>query len=248
MMLKFSIVFVLSLALTSCLKTRAEVGEEEQSQVYNKKSAENQRDARASQAPNQTTQGTHSVVDERDDLIRTLNGRVENLENQINSLQKEKSTASEQEAQKIVLLQEALNKMDAQLHKLEGEQALNNLAAPTQHAEPPAHHPAASKMNSSDKNASVASGKVNAASGPYDSAQDFFMNKEWKKAILNYQKYVDESPKGKNVADAKYKIGVCFQELGMKEESMAFYEEVIANYAKSEAGKKSKIRLAKLKK
>lgn len=54
--------------------------------------------------------------------------------------------------------------------------------------------------------------------------------------------------KEKNVADAKYKIGVSFQELGMKEEAMAFYEEVVANYSKTEAGKSAKARLAKLKK
>jgi TolA-binding protein len=82
----------------------------------------------------------------------------------------------------------------------------------------------------------------------YDAAQEFFVKSEWKKAILSFQKYTDESPKGKNVPDAKYKIGVCFQELGMKEEAMAFFEEVVANYAATEAGKKSKARLAKLKK
>ena len=82
----------------------------------------------------------------------------------------------------------------------------------------------------------------------YETSQELFDNQDWKKAILSYQKYVDENSKGKNTPDAKYKIGVCFQELGMKEEAMAFYEEVIANYGKAESGKKAKIRLSKLKK
>jgi TolA-binding protein len=34
----------------------------------------------------------------------------------------------------------------------------------------------------------------------------------------------------------------------MKEEAMAYFEEVAANYGATEAGKKSKARLAKLKK
>ena len=84
--------------------------------------------------------------------------------------------------------------------------------------------------------------------GTYESAEQYFEKQEWKKAILSFQKYADEFPKGKNVADAKYKIGVCFQELGMKEEAMAYYEEVVANYGASEAGKKAKLRLTKLKK
>ncbi|MBC7741102.1 MAG: tetratricopeptide repeat protein [Bdellovibrionaceae bacterium] len=248
MKLKLAIILLLAVSFTACLKTRAEMGEEEQSQVYQRKNVDNQKEAAKNSQISSKGQATSTAIDERDDTIRTLNGRVESLENQINSLQKEKSATSEQETQRLQLLQEALAKMEAQIHKLESEQALNNMAAPR--AEPSAPPTKAHKMNSSDKNAAIEKGSAasGGATGPYDNAQDFFMKKEWKKAILNYQKYVDESPKGKNVADAKYKIGVCFQELGMKEESMAFYEEVIANYAKSDAGKKSKIRLAKLKK
>ena len=236
MSLKISFVLLLAFTLSSCLKTRDEVGEDEQSQVYSKKNADNQS---AAKNQSQAQQQLAPAVDERDELIRTLNGRVENLETQLTTLSKdkEKSTAPSEESQKIQLLQEALSKMELQIQKLEAEKKVSE--TPVVEAAPVG--------KASSKNAATTSKKI-APTASYDTAQDFFMKKEWKKAILSYQKYVDEAPKGVNLADAKYKIGVCFQELGMKEESMAFYEEVVANYAKSEAGKKAKLRLAKIKK
>ena len=143
-------------------------------------------------------------------------------------------STSTADTQKLQLLQDALVKMETQIQRLEAEAAATPVA--------PSQTVAASKPSSS------AAKKENATTSAYDTAQDFFGKKEWKKAILSYQKYVDENSKGKNTPDAKYKIGVCFQELGMKEEAMAFYEEVIANYGKAESGKKAKIRLSKLKK
>jgi TolA-binding protein len=237
-----SLCFVL-VFLSSCLKTRSEVGENEQSQVYSKKNAANQS---ASESQLNQKQAALAPIDERDDMIRTLNGRVENLENQITSLNKEKSSSTNQDSQKIQLLQEALTKMEAQLQKLEAEQiqkkATSDAIAASQgkleeRAVKSTRRESALRTKESEKNVNT-----------YEVAQGFFASHDWKKAILNYQKYADDFPKGKEVADAKYKIGVCFQELGMKEESMAFFEEVIANYGKSDAGKKAKIRLAKIKK
>ena len=222
-------IFVLSVVvLTSgCLKTRSEVSDTDQKAVYGKKNIENQMEAQAAVA--------QAPAEEKDELIRNLNGRVEVLENQLTVLVKEKESLTSQDSQKIVLLQEALAKMEAQLHKFETE------AAPKPEEETP---------KSSEKSSDEAEGKTVVAKklGTYESAEQYFARQEWKKAILNFQKYTDESPRGKNVPDAKYKIGVCFQELGMKEEAMAFYEEVVANHSKTTAGKKSKARLGSLKK
>lgn len=215
------------LLLSGCLKTRSEVAGTDQNAVYGKKNVENQMEAQATVA--------QAPAEEKDELIRNLNGRVEVLENQLATLVKEKETLTTQDSQKIVLLQEALAKMEAQLQKFETEVA----------PKPEEEAPKASEK-SSDEN----EGKTVVAKKPgtYESAEQYFAKQEWKKAILSFQKYTDESPRGKNVPDAKYKIGVCFQELGMKEEAMAFYEEVVANHSKTAAGKKSKARLGTLKK
>ena len=234
------IIFILLMPnlLMSCLKTRADLSEQEQSRFYGRKNAENQAENQTA-SPSQLGAGaatSNTAVDERDELIRGFNGRIESLENQITTLQKEKEALSTSSAdtQKLQLLQDALVKMEAQIQRLEAEAAATPVVSnQTVTASKPS--------NSSVKKEAV-------VISAYDTAQDFFAKKEWKKAILSYQKYVDENSKGKNTPDAKYKIGVCFQELGMKEEAMAFYEEVIANYGKAESGKKAKIRLSKLKK
>lgn len=243
---KLFISIAVTFVFSSCLMTRSEVGEGEQSQIYSKKNANNQNASAADSQLNQKPGGTTATVDERDDLIRALNGRVENLENQISAAHNEKSSASAQDAQKIALLQEALIKMEAQIKTLEAEQIQRKAqqeaaALAAKNEEPPVK---IVKKNGKDPVAKPGEKSSNS----YELAQGFFANKEWKRAILNYQKYVEDHPKGKDVSDSKYKIGVCFQELGMKEEAMAFFEEVVANYGKTDAGKKAKIRLAKLKK
>lgn len=243
---KWGAFLVLTLAFSSCLQTRSEVGENDQSQIYSKKNSNNQ----AAQAESQLNQKTAAAqpVDERDELIRTLNGRVENLENQLSSLNKEKSANSTQDAQKIILLQEALAKMEAQIKNIEAEQIQRKAQqeAATLTSKNAVEEAPVKVVKKNGKDPAMKPGEK--SSNSYELAQGFFAGKEWKKAILNYQKYTDDHPKGKEVSDAKYKIGVCFQELGMKEEAMAFFEEVVANYGKSDAGKKAKIRLAKLKK
>ena len=219
-MKKLLLLSVLFAGLVSCqMKTRGQLAQETPETVYARKNSENQLE---SQKP--------AAIDEKDELIRSLNGRVEVLENQLSTLNKEKETEAAAREQKLALFQEALTKMEAQIHELESKPA-------------PVVEKKSEDLPSSDDLAKKGK-KVSA----YETAQDFFVKSEWKKAILSFQKYADEAPKGKNVPDAKYKIGVCFQELGMKEEAMAFFEEVVANYAATEAGKKSKSRLAKLKK
>lgn len=259
MMVRLILILSALFMMSSCLKTRADLGEEEQSQVYGRKSGDNQlATARPSQL---SAKAQPVVVDDRDESIRAFNGRIESLENQINNLQKEKEKAAATttaEAQKNQALQETLAKMEAQLQKLEAEAAGQKAAASVGSSSSSSSSAPNHVVTGSDANTIKASGapvaktdkskKEAAHVADYETAQGHFAKKEWKKAILVYQKYVDEAPKGVNVADSKYKIGICFQELGMKEEAMAFYEEVIANFGKTESGKKAKIRLAKLKK
>lgn len=84
--------------------------------------------------------------------------------------------------------------------------------------------------------------------GPYDRAEALFAKSDWKNAILEYNKYRDNFPKGKSYADATYKIGVCFQELGLVKEAQSFYQEVIEKFPKSKTAKSAKYRLNQLKK
>lgn len=216
---------------SGCLQTRSDAGAGYQSQVYRKKNIENQNAEAEAVAPK---------VDERDELIRALNGRVESLENQIQQLHKEKEnsqSAVNPDSQKIALLQDALAKMELQLQKLEGEKE----NTPNKKSSD-----ANLKLKKETKETSVTPSAPEKKQNAYATGEELFQRKEWKKAILSFQSFVEESPKNKLVPEAKYKIGVCFQELGLKDEASAFYEEVLAQHPKTESGKKAKIRLASL--
>lgn len=234
----------LIVSLTSCLKTRYELGSNYQSQVFSKKQADNQNlqntngnqsgDAGRSVEPSAEI----SAIDPKDELIRSLNGRVEFLENQMTLMQKEK--AENASADKMQLLQESLIKMEAQLLKLENELAMAK-ANPSASA---TSSPAASVANSKGTSAKASSPTA------FDMAQDYFAKKDFKNAILEYQKFVDTNAKTKSklLPEAKYKIGLSFESLGMKDEAQSFYEEVAAQHGSSEFGKKAKQKISKSKK
>lgn len=220
-------VFVIAAAtlfLTGCLKTRNEVRDGDQRQVMQQQVVTLQR----------TNADAASRVADLEESIRSLNGRVDVVENRI-----DKSDAGSGNAmksyqdqnrdlnQKVAILQEALTKMERDMLALNAELQAVKAEKAAAHAEK-----------------SAKQGKKDV----YEAGQEFFNKKDWKQAILNYQKYRDDNPKGSKFADATYKIGVAFQELGMKEEAKTFYDEVASKYPKSEEARRAKIRLKGLKK
>lgn len=241
-MKNFFIIISLALLASGCLQTRNESGR--QSQTYRKKTADNQA-AQAAEAE------AVPRVDERDELIRALNGRIETLEGQLAQIQRDKSVqqqATTAESQKVAMLQESLTKMEAQLQKLESESSRHPTPSARSSDEEVLKNTKSSMVPGGSAGAGTAASTTAAGKGktPFEIGEELFRQKEWKKAILSYQKHVEEYPKGKSVPEAKYKTGVSFQELGLKDEAMAFYEEVIGQYPKTEAGKKAKIRLTTL--
>jgi hypothetical protein len=229
MKLKLPFAIVTVMMLSGCLKTRNEVSAAETRNVQAQQVATMQRTA-AADAGNR--------LSEMEEQMRELNGRVDVVENKIGTsrgatdqaLKGNQQQISEMN-QKMSLLQEAMTKMEGQLFQLTNEVQVLRAEKAAQAAAAQADHLARQ-----------------AKKDLYEVAQDFFKQKDWKQAILNYQKYRDENPKGKNFPDATYKIGVAFQELGMKEEARTFYDEVSAKFPKSEEAKRAKTRLKGLKK
>lgn len=239
-MMKLALSVMAALALSSCLKTRSEMGGDYQSQVYTKKQAENQK-----QAANEPAE---VKIDEKDELIRTLNGRVEGLENQIQQLQN--AYVKDPNNEKIKLLQESLVKMEAQIAKLETDLAVAKMNGTTVN-----NNVSAPAPNSSDAKVPPVKGGTAPQTGgkthtAFDTAQEYFAKKDFKNAILEYQKFVDANTKSKNklVPEAKYKIGLCFEAMGLKDEAQSFYEEVAAQHGSTEFGKKAKAKVTKTKK
>ena len=245
-MLKIVLMMTSLVLLTSCLKTRSELGESYQSQVYGNTQSQNQKDESAKNTSQEPVENSVKV-DEKDDLIRNLNGRIESLENQINQLNKEK--ANNTDSQKVQLLQETLTKMESQMAKLEQEMAAKQASDDRERELKKQADAAAAAAKESSKKSDKNSGKLNGKkNSSFDTAQDFFAQKDFKNAILEYQKFTDANPKSKHTPEAKYKIGLCFEAMGLKDEAYSFYEEVAAQYGSTDFGQKAKQKISKKKK
>jgi TolA-binding protein len=226
---------VLVLATTGCLQTREDLKGKEEARhsqpVYHAPAS-----APPETAPAQGSNASGSVVVAGGDVfdlqeeIRRLNGRIEVLEHEVATLKATKTnddTANalkEQELQtKIALLTESVAKLEEKVHAGvgTGASAASGAAA------------APDESGSAEKN-------------PYLKAEEDYKNKNWKQAIVNYQKYRTAQPNGKNYAAATYKIAVSFQELGMKQDAKAFFEEVIARFPNTEHAKKAQFRVKQI--
>lgn len=82
-----------------------------------------------------------------------------------------------------------------------------------------------------------------------DEGDKYFDDKKWSEAAAEYQSYREKArtKKGEDYALATYKIGVCFQELGLKKEAKTFYKSVIKKHKGLKAAKYAQYRLENLK-
>lgn len=220
--------------LTGCLKTRAELrGDSPSPDLERQTVAQQQAQAAAPKKAPPVTNA--SRFEEYDQDMRQLNGRVDEVENMVNqynaAAEADKAArAQDKQAleQKFALYEDALKKMDQKIQDLIAEvQSLKT--AP----------PAATATTGKGAHASTAD--------LFGQGESAFSAKKWKEAIVSYQKFRDKNPKSKKYPEATYKIGVAFQELGMKEEARTFYEDVASKHPHTKEGKKAAFRLKTLK-
>jgi TolA-binding protein len=241
-----SLVFLI-VALTGCLKTRAEIEAERSGQQMERQTQAQQRERAVESRPAESKPAVYREkapatayrFEEYDEQMRALSGRIDTLENSLNQVDAARNAEREGMnkntqilEQKLAAYEEAIKKLDGQVQQLNEEVTRLKTAAP---AAP------ATKLTSPEV---PSGGRLRT---PYDEGEEHFSAHKWKEAILNYQKYRDTYPKGKLYADSTYKIGVCFQELGMKDEAKSFYEEVTAKFPHSKEAKKAALRMKTLK-
>lgn len=236
MMKKAISLIVLGLMLNGCLKTRAELRGDEGNQEVAKQTRVQQKETVRELRESKPTAAI-ARQEELDEQMRQLNGKVDSIENHLAQItaaqQGEKQSVTEMAKfadTKFAAYEEELKKMQAQITALNEEIGRLKVANATA--------PAAAEVSAK----SPAKGKT-----AFDEGEEQFNAKKWKEAIVSYQKYRDNYPKGKMYADATYKIGVCFQELKMKDEARAFFDEVIAKFPGSKEAKKAAFRMKSLK-
>lgn len=174
--------------------------------------------------------------------MRNLNGRIDSVENQVSQInaagQGDKDFIAKTKKdleQKFVGYEEALKSLETKVASLTDELAKMK-------------EDLAKKEQKSEKEKSDAKGS--AKKGPntaYDEGEQLLGQKKWREAIIAFEDYRKNNPKGKHYADATYKIGVCMQEVGMKAEAKLFYDEVIAKFPGSKEAKKATYRLKTVK-
>ncbi len=226
----YALIFLLmsSVFLVGCLQTRSDLKTGEQRQVLQQQVGTLQK----------TNADTFNRITDLEEQLRFLNGRIEVLENKLSTssgeseqLRRNSVEMSQSQNQKIAIFQDALTKMEQNIVVLQAE--LSSVRAQSL---------ADSTRKETQKELQKVSDK-----DPFEAGESYFSKKDYKAAILEYEKYRNKSSKGKKVATATYKMGISFQELGMKDEAKTFYDEVISKYPKSDEARKAKSRLQKIK-
>jgi TolA-binding protein len=217
--MKHFILLLILVSMCGCLQTRSEVNEaEEQKAVQNQIS-----EIRQSKTDDLMRAQTY------ENELRSLNGRIEVLERKLaekqqdrNSEEKERAKQSKDLLDQMKIFEESIAAIHQRLDKLE---------------KPP-------KVEEAKVEELPKGGKKKTT---WEKAEELYTKKDWKNAALAFQNYQETNPKGSNVSLAVYKIGICFQELKMKDDAKSFFEEVISKYPNSPSAKKAKYRLNQMK-
>ena len=211
----------LSITLSGCVKTRAELrGEEGNGEVLRQTNTQRRENAKPPPpAPK---------IDEVDEQLRAMNGRIDTVENQLTQINAAHGVEKDSVTKMAQAIDQKFQNYEQAVKQLELE-----VAALTEEVR--------------KKSVPASSGAPAKGRSAYDDGEDSFTAKKWKEAIVDYQKYRDANPKGKMYADATYKIGFCFQELKLKDEAKAFFDEVVAKFPGSKEAKKAAFRSKQLK-
>lgn len=209
---------------SSCqLDTRSQVREQDEKQVIRKQVQNLQ----------QTTADVNSRFADLEDDMRKTNGRIEALETRFQQSQ----NAAKANADKGTAALDARMKDSDAAYREEFQKLRAELDALKAHVE---------SERAAEASAAAASAAA-AKKDPFAAAEEKYEKKEYKEAILDYERYRKANPKGPKFSTATYKIGSSFQELGMIDEARSFYEEVTAKFPKSKDAARAKTKLAKLK-
>lgn len=184
------------------------------------------------------------VVDELKAAITTLEGRIEELERQEKELNAQGSANEKEEMKKLV---ERINQLEQNYAQLNDSfKKAQETAVP---ADPEDLFKKGKTQFSEDNFEAAAETfaqylKNSKVKSPQDASflrgESLFKLKLYKKAILEYSKFPEKYSHSSHMPEALYKIGLCFDALGMKDEAKGFYQELKEKYPKSAQAKKIK--------
>lgn len=205
--------------LSSCLQTRAELSDQNNFQDNQIQVTEAQRQvAKEAKVVTLSRSDSATRLADVEESTRVLMGKLEELEHRLKQLESKPTSEGLTEEQK--------RKLELLVEELTKQQSEIDQLKLTVASQPVAN------ATTTDS---------------WAEAQKLFDQKDYRKAILSYQAYREQNPKGSRLGEATYKIGLSFENLNMQEEAKAFYLEVTDKFSQSPEAAKAKIRLKKLK-
>lgn len=165
-----------------------------------------------------------SKFDEVNRDYRALNGRIETLEAQ---------AKNSSDNEKVKALDHKISQLEAKMLLIETTVSELNAKAKKDLAALEAQQQKERERQEEAKN-------------PLAAGNKYFDAKKWEDAILSFEDYRKNNPKGRNYPEATLKIGICFQNLGTKEDAKAFFKEVVEKYPSSKEAAQAKAKLKKL--
>ncbi len=155
-----------------------------------------------------------------EEQFRTMLGRIEELETKSGS-------SGQADSDRVKNLEQAISEMSIQ------QDMLKNQIRQSQEAQMKAAKTARDEASTQP-------------TGDLERADQLFTEGKWEKAAQEFEFYRKKNPKSDEISIVTYKIGVCFQELGLKSEAKTFFTNVVKLYPKSKASKFAKFRLNNL--
>lgn len=212
-------------SLTHCVVTRSQLAENQTpGSRYNAPKAYNA--PKPISGPMKSSQEVavlESQLKSYEEQFRTMMGRIEELEAKTST-----ADAAQADAARVKDLEQAIAEMSIQQEALKNEIKANREAQA--------------------QKAKEAQAEANATpTGDLERADKLFTEGKWEKAAQEFETYRKKNPKSDEISIVTYKIGVCFQELGLKSEAKTFFNNVIKQYPNSKASKFAKFRLENLK-
>ena len=238
---------LVALAGSSCLKTRAQLREDGDD------------DARPATAGNKAisqpvqdvpSQGGYAIDEIKSEITR-LTGRLEDLERQKND---SNTAAAATNATK-----EDLKKLETRITELETAQA-NMLEAikklqetdsaaaadPNELYEKAKNQVEAKNFEGAIENLDrylKSPGAKHTQDATFLRGEAYYNTKQFKKAIVDYSKFPEKYTKSALMPAALYKIGLSFEQLGMKDDAKGFFQELTEKFPKSSEAKKARAKL-----
>lgn len=215
MTLRIFILFTLSLSLGGCLSSLQTRAD----------GAYSSRESKAMQLLRKENADLRAKLLDYEEKSRLSSGKIEELQIIQSRMEQQSAQAAAQESEELKAYKESVSELLADKRKLEKEILL------LKDANRQAVKDAKDAKKTALEHLAV--------------ADKLFENKKWSDAVTEYQSFREKAKKksSNQYALVTYKMGVCFQELGMEKEAKTFYKSVVKKHKNKKAGRYAEYRL-----